>query len=128
MKRLIIIVFIACILLTGASLELLTIHNITSNLKNEIYNLLPQYEENAQDISIFTDKVSELNDKWNKIDANLGLIFNYKDLNQVTDSLSKLVIYTKENEYSDALTELTLLRNFVEKNEYTMGFNLHNVF
>ena len=127
MKKIICISIITIILFSFAIFELIQVNTITQYLDNKVSTLPILYENNKDDISILTDRVQEISDYWNKYEDGLCLIFSHKDLSSTTDSLTKLLAYTKNNDYNNAIAEITLLKEIAEKNYHIMGFNIHNV-
>lgn len=127
MKRTIIIISITIILLIFAIYELIQVNFITHYLENKVSNLDQKYEENAENISVLSGEIAEISDYWNSYEDALCLIFSHKDLSTTTDSLTRLLAYTKNNDYDNAIVEITLLQELASKNYHIMGFNIHNV-
>ncbi len=127
MKRTITIIAIAIILITFAIAELILVGNIVDYMEDSINNIAVKYSENKDDISVLSEEIKTIDDYWDKYESTLCLIFSHKDLSVTTDSLNKLMAYTKNNDYDNAIAEIELLKSMVEKNHHIMGFNIHNV-
>ena len=54
-------------------------------------------------------------------------MFNHKDLSSVTDTLTRLKSYIFNNDYDNAIAEVTLLEEYATKNRHIMGFNMQNL-
>jgi len=127
MKRVITIIFISVLLLAFATAELIFVGNIVYNMEKSVNTIAQEYTSNKDDITVLEDKIKDIDDYWDKYESTLCLIFSHKDLSVTTDSLNKLMAYTKNNDYDNAIAEIELLKSMVEKNHHIMGFNIHNV-
>ena len=127
MKRTITILIITALLIGFAIFELVTVSQFTTKLRADITTLTNQYNSNKDDITILSDDIEIISDYWNESEPALCIIFSHKDLSTTTDSLTRLLGYTRNNDYDNAIVELTLLNNVLDRNEYIMGFNIHNV-
>lgn len=115
------------LLLSLAIWEAVAVNGIISNLSDSIDLIIDDFENHKNDITVLSKDVSEIKSFWDDRECTLCLMFNHKDLSDVTDSLNKLKTYTDLNDYDDALTELYLLQNFSSKATHIMGFNIHNI-
>ena len=115
------------LLLSLAIWEAVSVNGIISNLSDSIDLIIDDFENHKNDITVLSKDVSEIKSFWDDRECTLCLMFNHKDLSDVTDSLNKLKTYTDLNDYDDALTELYLLQNFSSKATHIMGFNIHNI-
>ncbi len=127
MKRAITIISITTILIAFAIAELIYVNQIVDYMEDNINAIASQYEENKDDITILADKIVDIDEYWDSYESILCLIFSHKDLSVTTDSLNKLIAYTRNNDYDNAIAELEMLKTLVEKNHHIMGFNIHNV-
>jgi hypothetical protein len=93
-----------------------------------IMGLYKEYEENEDDITIFSSKVGNIKEYWLKNEDWLGFIFNNRDLSTITDSINRLQAYTKNNDYDNAIAELAMLQQYSTENSHIMGFNFKNIF
>ena len=115
------------LLLSLAIWEAVAVNGVISNLSDSIDLIINDFENHKNDITVLSKDVSEIKSFWDDRECTLCLMFNHKDLSDVTDSLNKLKTYTDLNDYDDALTELYLLKNFSSKATHIMGFNIHNI-
>lgn len=115
------------LLLSLAIWEAVAVNGVISNLSDYIDLIINDFENHKNDITVLSKDVSEIKSFWDDRECTLCLMFNHKDLSDVTDSLNKLKTYTDLNDYDDALTELYLLQNFSSKATHIMGFNIHNI-
>ena len=90
--------------------------------------IFDRYEENEEDITIFSNKVGNIKEYWLKSEDWLGFIFNNRDLSTITDSINRLQAYTKNNDYDNAIAELAMLQQYSTENSHIMGFNFKNIF
>lgn len=127
MKRGIFMITLTVLLLSLAIWEAVAVNGVISNLSNSIDLIINDFENHKNDITVLSKDVSEIKSFWDDRECTLCLMFNHKDLSDVTDSLNKLKTYTDLNDYDDALTELYLLQNFSSKATHIMGFNIHNI-
>ena len=128
MKKAFCISIIVILLISLATIELIFVNKITHYLENEVANLPEKFISNKDNITVLTDDIKAISDYWNTYEDQLCLIFSHKDLSLTTDSLTKLLSYTINNDYNNAIVELTLLKELSSKNYHIMGFNIHNVF
>ena len=127
MKRGIFMITLTMLLLSLAIWEAVAVNGVISNLSDSIDLIINDFENHKNDITVLSKDVSEIKSFWDDRECTLCLMFNHKDLSDVTDSLNKLKTYTDLNDYDDALTELYLLQNFSSKATHIMGFNIHNI-
>ena len=127
MKKFVICLIMLAFLVGLATYEVVAVKGIISYIDNSIENLIPFYEENEEDITVVAEKLQELEDFWDDRECTMCIMFNHKDLSMVSDSLNRLNSYTKNNNYDDAIAEIHLLEEYIEKAEHIMGFNVHNV-
>lgn len=127
MKRGIFMITLTVLLLSLAIWEAVAVNGVISNLSDSIDLIIDDFENHKNDITVLSKDVSEIKSFWDDRECTLCLMFNHKDLSDVTDSLNKLKTYTDLNDYDDALTELYSLQNFSSKATHIMGFNIHNI-
>ena len=127
MKRGIFMITLTVLLLSLAIWEAVAVNGVISNLSDSIDLIIDDFENHKNDITVLSKDVSEIKSFWDDRECTLCLMFNHKDLSDVTDSLNKLKTYTDLNDYDDALTELYLLQNFSSKATNIMGFKIHYI-
>lgn len=127
MKRLMCVLLTLAFLIGISTYEVISIKNVTTKLDTEITNLVEVYDNNRSDITGLYDDVKSVKVWWESIEDAVCLMFNHKDLNYISDSLTKLTTYTKENDFDNAFAEINLLKEYTNKCQHFMGFNLHNV-
>ena len=126
-KRLITVIVIAILLLTLGIVECVLVNNFIVSIDNQVNELIPLYTENKNDITILTEKANDIEKKWDDNEQILCLMFNHKDIGILTDTMTRLVEYTKQNNYDDAIVEINILKEYAEKNHTIMGCNIHNI-
>lgn len=122
---LVICIFIATI--TFAFVELHKVSSVLETMENTIIYLHQEYELNEEDISKYYNKVSNIKEYWLEKERWLCFLFNHRDLSVITDSINRLQVYTKNNDYDNAIAELALLKDYSSQNCHIMGFNINNV-
>ena len=116
------------ITITFGIIELINVGNTLITMENTINDLNQQYELNQDDITIFYDEVGDVKEIWERKENWLCFLFNHRDLSTITDSINRLQAYTKNNDYDNAICELSLLKEYSTKNHHIMGFNIRNIF
>lgn len=127
-KRIITMVLIAIILFGLAISESILVKNYMTDIQDSVNNLVKLYDANQDDITKLSDTAEDLENKWDRKEKSLGLMFNYKDLSYISDSFTRLTEYTKQNDYDDAIVEIHLLQEYIERNYTNMSLNFHNIF
>lgn len=126
-KRLITVIVIAVLLVALGIVECVLVNNFIVSIDKQVNELIPLYEENKDDITVLTDKAIAIEKKWDDNEQILCLMFNHKDIGVLTDTMTRLVEYTKQNNYDDAIVEINVLKEYAEKNHTIMGCNIHNI-
>ena len=126
-KKAITILSICIVTITFGIIEIIFVKNTLSSIDNIVDNLYISYQDNEDDISIFYEDTLNIKDFWGEKIKALNFIFNHRDLSTITDSITRLQIYTKTNDYKNAICELLLLQSFTSNSYHIMGFNLHNI-
>ena len=121
-KGLLVLTIIILTLIFGI-LELYNVDKVLTTMEISIMGLYKEYEENEEDITIFSNKVGNIKEYWLKSEDWLGFIFNNRDLSTITDSINRLQAYTKNNDYDNAIAELAMLQQYSTENSHIMGFN-----
>ena len=127
MKKAITILAILIITISIGIFELLSVKNTLTSLEDMIWDFNQRYEINHDDITIFYDEIGDLKEYWEQKENWLCFIFNHRDLSTITDSINRLRAYTKNNDYDNAICELSLLKEYTTKSYHIMGFNIHNI-
>jgi predicted PurR-regulated permease PerM len=126
-KKAITIISICILTIIFGIIEIIYVKNTLSSIDNIVDNLYISYQDNEDDISVFYEDTLNIKDFWGKKIKTLNFIFNHRDLSTITDSITRLQIYTKTNDYKNAICELLLLQSFTSSSYHIMGFNLHNI-
>lgn len=127
MKKIIIIIFLFVSLVALGTYELVAVNKIIFKLENITNNLKTNIENNKNNVQTTYPEVINVQNYWISVEDNLSLMFNHKDLSTITDTLSRLSSYVKNNDYDNAIAEVNLLSSYAEKNHDIMGFNLQNL-
>ncbi len=128
MKKGLVILVIVIATITFGILELYKVDKVLSTMEIAIMGLYKEYEENEEDIKKFSSKVGNIKEYWLEQEDWLGFIFNNRDLSTITDSINRLQAYTKNNDYDNAIAELSMLEQYSTENSHIMGFNFKNIF
>lgn len=126
-KKVICVIFIAMILFGLAITEIILLNKFIADFDDSVNELIVEYEEKKDNIIDVVPNIINLKSKWDKTENALCLMFNHKDMTSITDCLSKLLSYTKNNNYDDGVVELYLLKEYSEKNPNIMGCNINNI-
>lgn len=128
MKKGITILIIFILTITFGILELKKVSRVLISMENTVIALSKDYELHEDNITIYYDKISDVKEFWLENEDWLCYLFNHRDLSVITDSINRLQIYTKNNDYDNAIVELALLKEYSSENCHIMGYNLKNVF
>lgn len=128
MKKGLIVIIIVLITIIFGIVELKSVEKVLNTMEISVLGLNREYEENEDDITIFSSKIGNLKEYWMQKEYWLGFIFNNRDLSTITDSINRLEAYTKNNDYDNAIAELAMLRQYSTENSHIMGFNFKNIF
>lgn len=127
MKRLVVVMLITLSLLCLATYEAILVANINDRLENDVNNLCDKFEDYIDNVSDLEEEVTSMRNLWEEKEPQLCLMFNHKDLSNVSDCFVRLLASVKNNDYDNATIEVNLLKEYIQKNRYTMGFNLQNI-
>ena len=125
--RLLAVMFITLALFALATYEAVAVSDINNQLEADVSVLYEDFENDPENISSFTETVSDLKKQWDSEEDALCLMFNHKDLSCITDTFTRLLASVKNNDYDSAIIEVNLLKEYSEKNRHVMGFNLQNI-
>ena len=127
MKRTITIIIIFIFTITIGIIELVNVRQVLTSMEDIVGDLTIKYETNSDEITQFYDKICDVKTFWANKEKWLCFIFNHRDLSIITDSINRLQAYTKNNDYDNAIAELSLLTEYSTKSYHIMGFNIHNI-
>ena len=117
--------FLAMIVL--GILETINVTRVIDTMENIFVELNREYELNQDDITIFYDDICDAEEIWERNGNWLSHVFNHRDLSSITDSINRLQAYTKNNDYDNAICELSLLTQYYSKDNHVMGFSFQNL-
>jgi len=126
-KRLITMIVLALILITLAISELILVKNFISTIEKDVDNLVVMYEENKEEINTLIPEVEKIEKNWDSKEQLLCLMFNHKDISMITDCITRVIEYSKQNNYDDAIVDLKILQKYAKKNHDIMEFNINNI-
>lgn len=126
-KRLITIIVLTILLLILGITELILVKNFIDGIENDVNNLVVLYEENKDNITPLIPEVEKVEKKWDSKEQLLCLMFNHKDISVITDCITRVIEYSKQNNYNDAIVDLKILHKYAEKNHDIMQFNINNI-
>ena len=127
-KRMITMIVVAILLIALAITELVLVKTFINDIETDVNNLVVEFEENKEDISILTPRILNIKENWDSKEQVLCLMFNHKDMSMLTDSITRVAEYCKQNNYDDGIVELRILQEYAHKNHNIMGFNFNNIF
>lgn len=127
MKKAIIVLTITIATIIFGILELTRVRTTLTSMEDIITDLNVRYEQNSEDITVFCDELGDLKEYWERQENWLCYIFNHRDLSTITDSINRLIPYTQNNDYDNAICELSLLKEYSTQSYHIMGFNIHNI-
>lgn len=126
-KRAIIIITLITSLLGLAVTELILVKSFINTIEDDVNELVVLYEENKDDITTLVPEVEKVEKNWDSKEQMLCLMFNHKDITMITDCITRLIEYSKQNKYDDAIVDLKILQKYAEKNHDIMEFNINNI-
>lgn len=126
-KRTIIMIIVTLLLLGLAISELILVKNFITDIERDVDTLIVEFEENKDDITILTTHIENIQTKWDSKEQILCLMFNHKDMSMLTDCITRVCEYCKQNNYDDGVVELKILQEYAKKNHNIMGFNFNNI-
>lgn len=126
-RKAIIVISLAIATIILGVVELTRVRNTLTTMEDIITDLNFSYETHSSDITIYYDELGDLKEYWERQENWLCYIFNHRDLSTITDSINRLIPYTKNNDYDNAICELSLLKEYSTKSYHIMGFNIHNI-
>jgi len=126
-KKGFLVIGILVVTITFAIIELHKVSTVLESMENTIIHLHQEYELHEDNISEYYDKVSNIKEYWLDKEKWLCFLFNHRDLSVITDSINRLQVYTKNNDYDNAIAELAVLKDYSSQNCHIMGFNINNV-
>ena len=118
---------VGIILIGLAITEMIIVENFIENVETQINELVVKFDDNRDDISVLTPLVEEIEQTWDSKEYILCLMFNHKDISMVTDSITRVKEYCKQNNYGDGIVEVMILQEYAKKNHNIMGFNFNNI-
>lgn len=126
-KRLITIIVLTLLLFSLAITELILVKHFIDGIEKEVNNLVVLYETNKENIYPLIPEVEKVEKKWDNKEQLLCLMFNHKDISVITDCITRVIEYSKQNNYDDAIVDLKILQKYAEKNHDIMQFNINNI-
>lgn len=126
-RKAITVIAISILTITLGIWEVTKVRSTLTSMEDIITDLNIRYEQSSDDITIFYDELGDLKEYWEQQENWLCYIFNHRDLSTITDSINRLLPYTKNNDYDNAICELSLLKEYSTKSYHIMGFNIHNI-
>lgn len=126
-KRIIAVYAIAILLVALATIEVVLVKNVNNTLLVEVNSLHTLTIENKDNLTTLLPKVDKVKNSWDKKEPTLCLMFNHKDLSTITDTLALYRAYVYNNDFDNAIAQISLLKEYAEKNDHVMGFNIQNL-
>lgn len=126
-KRLVTIITLSVILLGLGISELILVKTFIDGIEEDVHHLVVLYEENKDNIVPLIPEVEKVESQWDSKEQLLCLMFNHKDISVITDCITRVIEYSKQNNYDDAIVDLKILQKYAEKNHDIMQFNINNI-
>ena len=127
MRKGLTILAIFLVTIIGGFIEVANVNNVLATMENVFIDLERQYELNQSDITQFYDDIGDAKEIWENNSNWLCHIFNHRDLSSITDSINRPRAYTKNNDYDNAICELSLLKDYYSESNHIMGFSIKNI-
>ena len=128
MKRSIWIIIIGLCLTAICILEELLVANTLTQV-NQMGQQLLSLSETSEDVN--TEEIYnislELGDFWMSRELLLCFFINYKDMNEMSNEIVKMISYSKNNIKEEFTTSLALLLYYCETFNHITGFNIQNI-
>ena len=122
----ILILFLVTII--AGTIEIINVNKVIMTMEDIFIDLNHQYELHQDNITIFYDDICDAEEFWEENGNWLCHLFNHRDLSTITDSINRLQAFTKNNDYDNAICELSLLTQYYSNDNHVMGFSIHNIF
>ncbi len=129
MKKLIGVLIIIALLITGGILEEIFINKTTDKLVYHSSNLETLFKDNQENINIpeINEEFSKLKIFWDETEDVLCYITNFEKIRTLDENITKLESAIKYNDFSVASENLALIKNYKEVLHYVIGTNIDNV-
>ena len=126
-KRTITMIIVTLLLLGLATTEVILVKNFINDIEDDVNHLVIEFQENKEDITTLTPLIENIQLKWDNKEQLLCLMFNHKDMSMLTDCITRVSEYCKQNNYDDGIVEVKILQEYAKKNHNIMGFNFNNI-
>ena len=127
MKKAILVIAILLITIGFGFYEVFSVKRTLMQMESSIVALDDKFDSNQDDITIYYDEIKDIRNTWEVNEKWLCFLFNHRDLSVITDSFNRLLAYTKNNDYDNATSELSILKEYSTQSHHIMGFNIHNI-
>ena len=129
MKKLIGVLIIIVLLITGGILEEIFINKTTDKLVYYSSNLETLFKDNQENINTpeINEEFSKLKIFWDETEDVLCYITNFEKIRTLDENITKLESAIKYNDFSVASENLALIKNYKEVLHYVLGANIDNV-
>lgn len=130
LKKWIIMISIAIILITGCILEGVYVRNSFSWLINSLETLQIEITETKESIDE-TDNIDlayEIHENWNKKVKILKCLIWHSAIKEVEIGLARIAVYVEENNYTEAYAEIAALIDYLAHYLDDFGISMENIF
>ena len=127
MRKAITILTIFLLTIILGFIEVINVNKVLDTMENIFIDLERDFELNQDNITQFYDSVGDAKEIWENNGEWLCHIFNHRDLSAITDSINRLKAFTKNNDYDNAICELSLLKDYYSDTNHVMGFSIKNI-
>lgn len=129
-KKWIIIGVIFALLVVGCTLEYRYVNGSFDKLYAQLQEYKPMLEESEENIATDENiqKIEAIHKKWHKKVDILKTLIWHTGLKDIEIGLSRILTYTQENDYTEAMTELDALIDYVKHYSDDFELNYSNFF
>lgn len=124
-KKWIIISIIFAALVTGCALEYNYVNKSFASLREEliVYKQMLEKDEEVTSKPENIEFIEKLHSKWHKKVEGLKALIWHTGLKEVENGISRVKTYSQEDDYTEAMTELNALIDYVEhyKSDFTLS-------
>lgn len=124
-KKWITISIIFALLVVGCTLEYRFVNNSFNSLSRDlaVYKQMLEKDEEVTSTAENIMYIDSLHDRWHKKVEGLKALIWHTGLKEVESGLSRIKTYSEEDDYTEAMTELNALIDYVEhyKSDFTLS-------
>lgn len=124
MKRIVCILVVVALLVSGSIFEALYVSNTINNLLLVSESVIDGLEKERNEL----EKVNALGQYWEEREKYICLFINHKDMEQIGEQIKKAQSYLEKEDKENALYEMKQLNYVVQSFKHISQFNAQNIF